>query len=211
MLMHLINWSRPDIANAVREASRRVKASNAKHRAYLDKIVAYLVSTPNRGWHLKPTRKWNSLDKVFEFIIRGRSDSNYGTDVETRRSVTGYAVYLEDAPIAIKSVMQRIITLSSTEAELLALVQCVQEMMATKRLLESMQLKVKLPMVIECDNKGAVDLVNGYQVGGGTKHIDIRTYFVRDLKDDGIIVVKWIPTEINETDTHQKYQRKDLP
>ena len=72
--------------------------------------------------------------------------------------------------------MQKIITLSSTEVELIALVQCVQEMMATKRLLESMNLKVRLPMLIECDNKGAVDLVNGYQVGAGTKYIDIRTF-----------------------------------
>jgi hypothetical protein len=65
-------------------------------------------------------------------------------------------------------------------------------------------------MVIECDNKGAVDLVNGYQVGGGTKHIDIRTYFVRDLKDDGVIVVRWIPTESNETDTLTKNTKEKI-
>ena len=57
-----------------------------------------------------------------------------------------------------------------------------------------MILKVRLPMLIECDNKGAVDLVNGYKVGAGTKYIDIRTFFVRDLKDDGVIEVKWIST-----------------
>ena len=55
-------------------------------------------------------------------------------------------------------------------------------------------------MLVECDNKGAVDLVNGYQVGAGTKHIDIRMFFVRDLKDEGIIEVRWIPTEDNESD-----------
>ena len=104
--------------------------------------------------------------------------------------------------------MQRIITLSSTEAELLALVQCVQEMMMAKRLLESMALSVQLPMIIECDNKGAVDLVNGYQVGAGTKHIDIRTFFVRDLKDEGIIEVKWIPTSENESDICTKNARE---
>ena len=48
-LMHLLNWPRPDIANAVREASRRVKSSTAKHRKYVDKIVAYVVNTPKRG------------------------------------------------------------------------------------------------------------------------------------------------------------------
>ena len=100
--------------------------------------------------------------------------------------------------------MQKLVTLSSTEAELVALVQCVQEMMAAKRLLESMGLQVKLQMIIECDNKEAVDLVNGYQVGAGTKHIDIRTFFVRDLKDDGVIEVQWIPTTANESDVCTK-------
>ena len=198
--LHLVNYSRPDIANAVREASRRVKASTKKHRAYVDKVIAYLVSTPKRGWFLKPAQTWDPTDNTFEFEIRSRPDSTYGSDLETRRSVSGYTVYLEEAPIVIKSLMQRIITLSSTEAELLALVQAVQEMMSAKRLLESMHLKVKLPMLIECDNKGAVDLVNGYQVSGGTKHIDIRTYFVWDLKAEGIIVVKWITTDDNESD-----------
>ena len=124
------------------------------YRQYVDKIISYLVSTSKRGWHLKPSRRWDPTNKDFEFIIRGRPDSNYGTDQETRKSVSGYVVYLEDAPISIKSIMQRIIALSSTEAELIALVQCVQEMMAAKRLLESMGLRVKLPMLVECDNKG---------------------------------------------------------
>ena len=139
-LMHMLNWSRPDIANAVREASRRVKSSTKKHRKYVDKIITYVVNTPKRGWHLKPSRRWNPTDKHFQFMIRGKSGSNYGTDTETRKRVSGYVVYLEDAPISIKSVMQKLITLSSTEAELVALVQCVQEMMAAKRLLESMGL-----------------------------------------------------------------------
>ena len=207
-LLHLANWTRPDVVNAVREASRRCKNSNKKHRQFADKIISYILSTPKRGWHLKPTRRWKPTDKDFEFVIRGRPDSNYGTDQETRKSVSGYVVYLEDAPISIKSIMQRIIALSSTEAELIALVQCVQEMMAAKRLLESMDLKLKLPMLIECDNKGAVDLVNGYQVGAGTKHIDIRNFFVRVLKDEGIIVVRWIPTDENESDICTKNAKK---
>ena len=73
-----------------------------------------------------------------------------------------------------------------------------------------MQLKVKLPMIVECDNKEEVDLVNGYQVGAGTKHINIRNFFVRDLKDDGIIVVKWIATEDNETDILTKNAKEAL-
>ena len=73
-----------------------------------------------------------------------------------------------------------------------------------------MGLQVKLPMLIECDNKGAVDLVNGYQVGAGTKHIDIGTFFVRDLKDEGVIEVKWIPTGINESDVCTKNTKESI-
>ena len=53
--------------------------------------------------------------------------------------------------------MQKIIALSVTEAELIALVQCVQEMFFVRKILESMGLQADLPMLIECDNKGAVD------------------------------------------------------
>jgi hypothetical protein len=207
-VLFMVMWSRPDLANAVREASRRVKESTAKHRAYLNRIMTYVIQTPNRGWFLKPSRKWNPKDKTFKFRLRGRSDSNYGTDIETRRSVSGYVVYFEDAPVVVKSVMQKIVTLSSTEAELIAMVQCIQELMSVKKLLESLELEVELPMLIECDNQGAVDLVNGYQVGGGTKHMDIRNYFVREQKDKGVIKVEWIPSGANETDLMTKNTRE---
>ena len=72
-------------------------------------------TTPKRGWHLKNLQENGN-----------------------KKECVGVRGLFEDAPISIKSVMQKIITLSSTEVELIALVQCVQEMMAAKRLLESM-------------------------------------------------------------------------
>ena len=55
-------------------------------------------------------------------------------------------------------------------------------------------------MLVECDNSGAVDLVNGHSNSIGTKHIDVRYMYARELKEAGIIRVKWIPTEDNEAD-----------
>jgi hypothetical protein len=40
--------------------------------------------------------------------------------------------------------------------------------------LESMGLNVKLPMALEIDNKGAVDLANNWSIGGRTRHVDAR-------------------------------------
>ena len=72
--------------------------------------------------------------------------------------------------------------------------------MFLKKIVESLELQVELPMIIECDNKAAVDLVNGHSTSGGTKHIDVRLMFARELKEAGIIKVRWIPTGDNEAD-----------
>ena len=53
------------------------------------------------------------------------------------------------------------------------MIMCVQEMMYVDKLMNSMGLKVKKTMKVYCDKIGAVDLVNGWAVGGGTKHIKI--------------------------------------
>ena len=59
-------------------------------------------------------------------------------------------------------------------------------------------------MMVYCDNKGAVDLVNGWSVSGGTKHIDIRLNFLRELKEANIIRVSWIDSDSNTVDLHTK-------
>ena len=76
--------------------------------------------------------------------------------------------------------MQKIVALSVTEAEVIAIVQCVQEMIYIMKLVESLKLKVRKPMMVNTDNKGAVDLINGWSVGGGTKHIDCRLMYLSD-------------------------------
>ena len=199
-----MRWSRPETWNSVRELSRRMVNSNLDHRKALLRVMKYCVNTKERGWYLKPTRSWDGKDKSFEFKISGKADSNYATCEETRRSVTGYYVSLEDAVISAKSGMQKIVSLSVTEAEVIALVQCVQEMMYMKKVMESILLKVELPMIVEVDNKGAVDLVNSWSSSGGTKHMDVRIMYLRELKEQKILKVVWQPTKENEADVFTK-------
>jgi hypothetical protein len=49
-----------------------------------------------------------------------------------------------------------------------------------QHILETMGLKVKLPMILEMDNKGAVDLANNWSIGSCTMHFDVRQCFLRD-------------------------------
>lgn len=127
-----------------------------------------------------------------------------GTCYKYRKSVTGYSVFLEGAPVAMRSVGARVVALSVTEAELYAATMCAQEMMYVTRVMESIGLTVKKPMKLEIDNQGAVDLINNWSVGGRTKHIEVRQYFLRELKESGIIVTKWTPGANNESDLFTK-------
>ena len=72
------------------------------------------------------------------------------------------------------------------------------------RLIESLHLNVRKPMIVCSDNKGAIDIVDGWSVGGGTKHMDVRIMFLRELKEDNILRIEWISTKENESDIYTK-------
>ena len=117
---------------------------------------------------------------------------------------------MNGALAAMKSRMQDEVTLSVTEAELVAATHCVQEMLYVKKLVESMELKVKLPMVLYVDNKGVKDLINGWSVSGRTRHVDVRYFFLRGLKEKGIAKFEWIRSNINPSDLFTKNLKTEL-
>jgi hypothetical protein len=208
-LLHMMRWSRPEILNSVRELSRNMQVASKAHMKAMYKTMRYCLATPLRGLLLKPTRIWDG-NPEFEFIIKGRSDANYATDTSNRRSVSGYSVFLEEAPVAMKSVGQRSVTLSTAEAELAAATACAQEMLYVMRVLESIGLRVKKPMMLEIDNKGAVDLANNWSVGGRTRHVEVRQYFLRELKEENVILTMWVPGSEMSSDLFTKNLERPL-
>ena len=200
-MLHLMQWTRPDIWNSVHELSRMMVNSNLDHMKAMLQVMKYCIDTRNKGWHLQPERTWDGADKDFKFKIAGKVDSNFAMCEETRRSITGYYVTMEGSVVSCKSGMQKIVALSVTEAEVISLVMCVQEMLYIMKVLESMELQVVgKPMRVQSDNKGAVDLANGWSVSCNTKHMEVRIMFLRELKENGILQVKWIPTAENKAD-----------
>jgi hypothetical protein len=89
-------------------------------------------------------------------------------------------------------------------AELVSATQCAQEMLFSMRVLESMNLKVKKPMVLEVDNKGAVDLSHNWSISGRSRHDSVRQSFLRELNEEGVIELYWILTEDNSADLFTK-------
>jgi hypothetical protein len=101
--------------------------------------------------------------------------------------------------------MQTSVTLSVTEAEFVTGCQAAQDMLFPMRVLESIGFKVKKPMLMELDNKGAVNLSHNWSVSGCLCHDSIRQSFLRELEQEGVIEVKWrIPGDKNSADLFTK-------
>ena len=203
-LLHMMRWSRPDTLNRIRELSRFVVGATAYHFACMLRVMDYIVCTAEKGWILAPVGNWDGIDKTFEFELEGLSDSDHGKDPETRRSVSGTKVRLNKALICARSRMQNCTALSVTEAEFVAAVDCAQDMLFAKQVLESMGLKVKTPMILKVDNKGACDLANNWSSAGRTRHVAIRVNFLRELKEQGDLLVQWIPNKQMSSDIFTK-------
>ena len=123
--------------------------------------------------------RWDGTQE-HEFIISGRSNSDYAKDQQTRRSVSGCSALLHPCPVMFRSATQKHVALSMTEAELYVAVLCAQDMLYVKHVLESQKLKVKFPMVLEVDNQGVVALANNWSVGGRMRHVEVRQCFLRE-------------------------------
>jgi hypothetical protein len=142
------------------------KATQDHFKAML-RVLKYSLDTVEQGLVLKPNRKWDG-SQSHKFVISGCSNSDYAKEPKDRRSVSGHVVYLEGVPAIIKSSTERTVSLSTDKAETYAGVTCVQDMLSMKNVMESLGLKVKLPMVLEMDNQGVVYLASNWSVGDRT-------------------------------------------
>ena len=185
-LIHLAKYSRIEILNAVRELSRfGSKPSEAHYKAML-RTMKYCVDTKDEGIILKPNKYWDGKDKYHEFEITGESDSTFASDTDTMKSISGWVAKINGAAYTKKSKMQKFVTLSVTEAECVAATSCVHDMVYGKNFLESLGLKVKLPMTLYMDNKGGVDIFNNWSIAGKPRAVSIRFAYIRELKEEKI-------------------------
>ena len=202
-LLYQMQWSRACVSQSTRDLTKHMAEGTVEVRNAMHRAMEYIVGTPNRGVTLKPDCTWDG-SKEFKFRISGRSDTDYAKDPDTRRSVTGVRTSINGSVTHWRSVTQKSVTLSVTESEQAGAVTCAQDMIFQKNVLESIGLQVELPMILECDNKGCVDLANNWTAGGRTRHVDVRQNWLRELKEEGILRVQWIPGSENDADMHTK-------
>ncbi len=103
-LMYHMHFSHPDIVQAVRDLARHMTRGDETHMQAMLRCMQYLKCTKDAGLLLKPTRKWDGTNQ-FQLKIKGRSDSDYAKDTQTRQSILEYMVFLEDAPVMHRGAM----------------------------------------------------------------------------------------------------------
>lgn len=137
--------------------------------------------------------------KGTNLLVEGYADADYAGDVDTRRSTTGFVFFVKGSLVSWKSRRQHSVTLSTTEAEYLAIGDCAKHGLWLCRLLEhilmSEKLSVPICLPLSNYNQGAVFLCNKASVNNKSKHIDIRHHFIRELVRDGRISVSHVSTK----------------
>ena len=203
MLLYLVKHSRPDLSNAVRELTKVLDGATEAHWKAMVRVIKYVFQTEQLALKLKPydNQKGNLL---------AYSDSEFGGDRDTRISVYGYMIYYNGALISWKSKSGKTVTLSSTEAEYYACSETAKELIFIKSILESMNIFINLPMRIKVDNTGAIFLANNHTCGPRTKHIDIRTHFIRNYITEGTLKVEFVRTNDNDADINTKNTSEEL-
>ena len=83
-------------------------------------------------------------------------------------------------------------------------------MLFVMHVLEDMGLRVKKPMILQVDCKGAIDLTYGWNVSGLTKHASIKACFLRELKEANTVLCVWMPTTANLTAMYTKNLTQQL-
>lgn len=195
--------TRPDISFAVNDVSRFNNNHSAVHWAAVKRIFRYLKGTVDMK--LKCTNQ--KSEKMYCY-----TDSDWGSDVDTRRSCAGHVITMAGGAVSWSSKRQATVALSSTEAEYMATSSAVCDLIWLKQLANELDQSMEKCVTVFCDNESAIKLAKLDAFRPRTKHIDIRFHHLREKIESGVIDIKYISTDDNTADmltkpvTRQKHE-----
>ncbi len=193
-LLYLLKHSRPELSNSVRELSKVMNKANKAHKKALHHVIRFVQQTEERCLILQPMKENLTWD------LKGYCDSDSAGDTDTRKSVSGFVIYLCGEVITWRTKGQKSVSLLSMEAEYVAISEVVMEILYVAGILKFLGVPLEYPIAVNVDNIGAVYLSKKATTGSRTKHIDTRYLFVRKYIEDGILKVIFVRSENNHAD-----------
>lgn len=177
--------TRPDLPYSVHVFSQFMKKPKQAHWEAALRVVRYLKGNPGQGI---------LLNANVELSLVAWCDSDWAGCPLTRRSTSGWFLQLGDSPISWKTKKQKVVSLSSAEAEYRAMTLIVKEIMWVKALLVDMGVIHKPPVTLFCDSKAALHISANPVFHERTKHIEKDCHFIRDELLRGTIKAKHVST-----------------
>ncbi|CAI7876611.1 unnamed protein product [Closterium sp. NIES-53] len=179
---------RPDLSYSASQLATYLKKPEAEHMAELDQALHYLVSTSTVS--LNYHKNGTTTPKLIGYV-----DADHADDSDNRRSRTGYIYRFEPiGPISWQSSKQDLITLSSAEAEYIALYSATKEGLYLRELLEEAKLAQLPSFSLFCDNQSVIRIANKNGYANRTKHIALRYFFVKDEIEKARFELSFCPT-----------------
>lgn len=193
-LSYLSNISRPDISFAVNYLSRFQKNPTEEMYNYAKRILRYLRGTIDYKLFYPKTKDLELVCYV---------DADFGSDINDRKSRSGFAFFIGKCLVSWSSCKQRTVALSFSEAEYIALAIAASEGLWLKGLIREM-LGIDNKLIMYEDNQNAILYSNNKDNNKRTKHIDVKYRFVNDEIVKGNIDVRYVESENQVSDVLTK-------
>ena len=232
ILRWLVELGRIDIACEVSMMSSHTAMPREGHLNHVLYIFSYLKQHHNSRLVLDPTypevdmtafKKYNwkqfygnvkelipgNVKRAIgkEFIIRAFVDADFAGDSLTRRSRTGFVVYLNGAPIFWFSKKQSSLETSSFGSEFVAMRQCCEYLRGLRYKLRMMGIPVQNPCFIYGDNQSVLWNTSVPDSMIKKKTASVSYHFVRE----GVSSDEWRTTYINTKENPSDILTKNLP
>lgn len=181
-----LSHTRPDIAYAVSVVSQFMHSPQEQHMDAVIRILRYLKSTPGRGIVF---RNNGHLD------IQAYTDADWAGNLVDRKSTSGYFTLVGGNLVTWRSKKQKVVALSSAEAEFRGIAKGITEILWIQKLLTDIGLRTNLPTPLMCDNKASISISENPVLHDRTKHIEIDRHFIKEKLDGGVIELPFVRSE----------------
>ena len=193
--LQYLTFTRPDIAFAVQQICLYMHDPREPHLAALKRILRYLQGTLSLGL----TMRRSSPAGLIVY-----TDADWAGCPDTRRSTSGYAVFLGDNLVSWSFKRQHTVSRSSAEAEYRAVANGVAEATWLRQLLLELRHPPCRATLVYCDNISAIYLSSNPVQHQRTKHVEIDLHFVREKVALGHVRVLHVPTTSQYADVFTK-------
>lgn len=184
-LLYVALHSRPDIACAVNMLSQFSKDPRKQHYNAALQVIRYLSTTRNAAIIYKK----NSAP------LMGFCDANWAQDINDRKSQTGFCFLLAGGAVTWESKKQKVVAHSSAEAEYIALTESAKEASYLSYILEELGLFNGKPIKIHTDSQSAQKMAEFGSHHSRTKHIHYKYHYIKDTIQNGVVELRYLPTQ----------------